>query len=203
MNLKLVTALLVLVVLFSGCIDYQQYLGGSEPEVSVDENGSAAPEEEQSAKELLDELHKEAGIGKDDVVKYLQDNPVAMFDGLDSRIDFVVDSGTNVSLKYTVSTNDPGAESMYLAGVLFMVYDDAIYVEVKGYNAEGKHITASHKYPTRDSYNFNQYPTWFPNYVYNECTENEDCDDNDICTNNICANNRCSNPRVFKEGCEV
>lgn len=136
-----------------------------------------------------------------EVLTYLQENPIAQFDDMSNRILKVTITGTSAKLTYRTSTNDPSQESAYLSGVLLVQFPDVDTVDITGYNHEDKEMEASLKHFTRRKYNFNNYELWFPNYEYNECTEDSECEDNDECTKDFCKDKKCYNTKLLKSGC--
>jgi len=139
--------------------------------------------------------------GRSTVIAYMTDNSIATFEGLAGRIFTVKTTSTSGSLTYSVSTNDPGQESVYLCGVLFINFPSIEEVNVTGYNNENKEIEASVKYFKRVKYNFNNYKLWFPNYVYTDCDEDSDCADDNSCTRDFCKDNKCNNIKIVGNTC--
>lgn len=136
-----------------------------------------------------------------DVTNYMQEHPIAKFDTLADRITTVEVKGETAVLSYSTSVTDPSAESVYLCGVLFIVYPDIAKTNVTGLNDEGKAMEKSVKVFTRKSYNFNNYETWFPEYKYTECTQDSDCADTDDCTQDFCKDGRCYNSHLVTSSC--
>jgi hypothetical protein len=82
-----------------------------------------------------------------------------------------------------------------------MHYSDIDEVNVTGYNAENKEMEAAKKTFKRSKFNFNNYKTWFPDYVYDECEGDDDCADNNDCTKDLCKENKCYNSKIVNTGC--
>lgn len=215
MNEKIIfVVFLVLIVLFAGCVQAPADGEGATAEGETNDSGDVSAAEalataqnvtetEAVETEEVDETEPvvEEKTNTQKVVEYLDEHTVDTFKTLAGRIlDVTIDEG-EAKLTYRVSSLDPNQESTYLSGVLFLVFPSIDDVDVNGYNAANKVIEASHKFPTRDGYNFAAYSVWFPDYTYTECTSDEDCDDNDYCTGDICDNGRCSNPTIVKAGC--
>jgi len=136
-----------------------------------------------------------------DVLSYLQENPIAQFGDLADRIRRVTITGTVANLTYSTTTTDPSQESAYLSGVLLAQFPDVATVVVTGYNHEDKVMEASLKRFTRKKYNFNNYKLWFPDYEYNECTEDSECNDNNDCTRDFCKDKKCYNSKLVSSVC--
>jgi len=138
---------------------------------------------------------------EEEVLSYFKENPIAQFEGMSDRILKVTTTGTSAKLTYRTSTNDPSQESAYLCGVLLVQFPDIDTVDVTGYNHEDKEMEASLKHFTRKKYNFNNYKLWFPDYEYNECTEDSECEDNDECTRDFCKGKKCYNSKLVNSAC--
>jgi len=131
-----------------------------------------------------------------EVLSYIQDNPIAQFETLSDRILTGTKTSKLASVTYRTSTTAPGPESVYLCGVLLILYPNIDEVDVKGYNQNSEEMEAAKKTFKRNSYNFNNYKIWFPDYTYSECTENSDCDDSDATTVDTCASRKCNNVAI-------
>jgi len=131
----------------------------------------------------------------DTVKNYVEANPIAVFGEQSSRIISVDSIAAKENLVFRTSTSNPGQESWYYAGVLFIIFPELDDVDVVGLNHEDKEITDAHKFPTRHSYDF--LPAWFPDYeAVAECSMHSDCDDGDSCTKDGCFSGKCSNPQI-------
>jgi len=136
-----------------------------------------------------------------DVKSYMEENPQAQFPDLIERLQDVTTTSDTIALSFSTGLADPGSEAVYLSGVLLVVYPATEKVNVTGYNDEDKEMEAGTKRFTRKKYNFNNYKTWFPDYEYNECTEDEECADTNECTRDFCKDKRCYNSRLVTSSC--
>lgn len=131
------------------------------------------------------------------VQDYLNEHPLEQFSDMPERIFLVDISDGKAYLNYRTGKNDPAQESTYLAGVLFLTFEDITSTDIKGYNLEGGVINNSHKFPTRKQYNFDNYRIWFPDVeIEAECSTDADCDDDNNCTKDKCYNGQCSNVEI-------
>ncbi len=208
-NYALAIFMLVLVLLFAGCISQQKQPSNITPIINVtgeiEKARTTTPPPEETASEALETIRSEDPAVQ--VRNYLRTNPVAVFPGVSERIIEVEFEGNRSILRFRTSTPNPRQESIYLLGVQFLVFPEIAVANATGYNEEGKQIMSpDSRTQERRSIYWKKYRTqtdWFPNLqLQAECRVDTDCNDNSNCTKDICLEDGfCSNAKIVSSSC--
>jgi len=163
-------------------------------------------EELKEEQELLEELQQiqEPELSELDTLKaYLSENIEPSFGTTQpDRVQDLSIENDLALMTYISSTADPGLESFYLMGTVFITFENVTEVRIRAYNPQGDLLSAGSKFASRVGYTFDiRYFTLSEIEAVSvfECSIDSDCDDRNRCTLDSCSHSKCSNVKII--GC--